>query len=176
MHERHWSRRRGVLAVLAIAPVALVAVGCGGSSSSSSSTTPTASASSTTSGGATSQSTASTQSGTSTGSGVPAPAPSRTSTSGSATTVLNVSASASELAFVPNTLSAPAGRVMIRMSNPSQLQHSVALAVAGVAPGPVVGNGGVSEVVANLAPGTYTFYCTVPGHRDAGMTGTLTVR
>jgi len=64
---------------------------------------------------------------------------------------------------------------MIRMTNPSQLMHSIALAVAGVQPGPVVGNGGVSEVVATLAPGTYTFYCTVPGHRQAGMTGTLTV-
>lgn len=34
------------------------------------------------------------------------------------------------------------------------------------------------EVVAGLppaAPGTYEFYCTLPGHRSAGMEGTLTV-
>jgi uncharacterized cupredoxin-like copper-binding protein len=30
-------------------------------------------------------------------------------------------------------------------------------------------------VVINLPAGTYQFWCTVPGHRDAGMTGTLTV-
>ena len=146
------------------------AAGCGGSSSSATTTqsspaaaTATESATSTLGGGATTQTSTSSDTTTSGGG------------STAATAVLNIQASASELAFVPNTLSAPAGRVTIRMTNPSQLQHSIALAVSGVQPGPVVGNGGVSEVVATLTPGTYTFYCTVPGHRQAGMTGTLTV-
>jgi uncharacterized cupredoxin-like copper-binding protein len=47
--------------------------------------------------------------------------------------------------------------------------------------GPVVGatptfTGGSRTLTANLKPGTYTFYCTVPGHRAGGMLGTLTVK
>jgi plastocyanin len=105
------------------------------------------------------------------------------STAGSSTSatpagsrVLDIQASPSAFAFVPNTLTASPGRITIRMTNPSQLQHAVALQVPGVAAGQVVGNGGVSEVTATLSAGTYTFYCPVPGHRAAGMTGTLTVR
>jgi len=33
-----------------------------------------------------------------------------------------------------------------------------------------------TSVSADLAPGKYVFYCTVPGHRQAGMQGTLTVK
>jgi plastocyanin len=159
MQRRLTARRKGALCVVAIAAIVPAVAGCGGSSSSATNTqsspaTSTAAATQTT----TSSSTANAGGG-----------------STAAAAVLNVQASASELAYVPNTLSAPAGRIMIRMTNPSQLQHSIALAVSGVQPGPVVGNGGMSEVVATLTPGTYTYYCTVPGHRQAGMTGTLTV-
>jgi plastocyanin len=151
MHGRFTPGCHGVRCIAAIAAIAAVVAGCGGSSNPATTT----------------RAATATQSSTQ---------PQTTGGSGPAATVLNIQASASELAFVPNTLSAPAGRIMIRMTNPSQLQHSVALAVTGIPAGPVVGNGGVSEVVASLSPGTYTFYCTVPGHREAGMTGTLTVR
>jgi plastocyanin len=175
MHARLRVPGTKLLCVVAIAVIAPVVTACGGSSTPGT-TTPSTSAqpatrtapATTTAGGAATTPTGTTPT-TTTGGGA--------STSGSTatTTVLNIQASASELAYVPNTLSAPAGRVLIRMTNPSQLQHSIALAVAGVPPGAIVGNGGVSEVVATLAPGMYTFYCTVPGHRQAGMTGTLAV-
>jgi len=38
-----------------------------------------------------------------------------------------------------------------------------------------VSTGGQSKVTVNLKAGTYTFFCPVPGHEQAGMKGTLTV-
>lgn len=82
-----------------------------------------------------------------------------------------------KLKFDKSSLQATAGKVTITMANPSQLTHSVAIEGNGVdAEGQVVGPGGTSTASATLKPGTYTFYCTVPGHRQAGMQGTLTVK
>jgi plastocyanin len=82
-----------------------------------------------------------------------------------------------QLKFDKKTLQARAGKVTITMTNPSQLTHSVAIEGNGVdAEGQVVGPNGMSTASATLKPGTYTFYCTVPGHRQAGMQGTLTVK
>ena len=36
-------------------------------------------------------------------------------------------------------------------------------------------SGGSAELKVTLKPGKYTFYCDIPGHREAGMEGTLTV-
>ena len=38
-----------------------------------------------------------------------------------------------------------------------------------------VSNGGTSTVTVTVTPGTYIFYCSVPGHEQAGMKGVLTV-
>jgi cytochrome c oxidase subunit 2 len=80
------------------------------------------------------------------------------------------------LAYDVTALTARAGTVTITMANPSSLPHNVALKGNGVdVKGEVVGTGGTSTATADLAAGTYTFYCSVPGHEAGGMTGTLTV-
>jgi uncharacterized cupredoxin-like copper-binding protein len=82
-----------------------------------------------------------------------------------------------QLKFNVSALQAAAGKVKIVMANPSQLSHSVAIEGNGVnAAGQVVGPGGTSTVTATLKPGKYAFFCTVPGHRQAGMQGTLSVK
>jgi uncharacterized cupredoxin-like copper-binding protein len=66
--------------------------------------------------------------------------------------------------------------VTIVMANMSPLEHNVTIAsgttVLGATP---TFAGGTKTVTVKLKPGTYTFYCSVPGHRQAGMEGTLTV-
>jgi plastocyanin len=92
-------------------------------------------------------------------------------------TVLPLQADKSQLKFDTSALSAKPGKVTIKMENPSALQHNVAIEGHGVdVAGKIVGQGGTSTVTAKLKPGTYTFYCAVDGHRQAGMKGTLTVK
>lgn len=82
-----------------------------------------------------------------------------------------------DLKFIPVAAQARAGPVMIKSVNKASIGHNIAVQGNGVnQAGPVVSNGGVSQVSITLKPGTYTFLCTVPGHAEAGMKGTLTVK
>jgi plastocyanin len=81
------------------------------------------------------------------------------------------------LAFEFNKATAKAGQVTLVMPNKAPIVHDISVKGAGVSKqGPRVGNGGTSKVTVNLKPGTYTFYCSVPGHEAGGMKGTLTVK
>ena len=81
-----------------------------------------------------------------------------------------------KLAFDITELTAPAGEVTLVMANPAALPHNVAVKGNGVdVQGEVVESGGTSRITAELAPGTYTVYCSVPGHEAGGMVATLTV-
>jgi uncharacterized cupredoxin-like copper-binding protein len=72
---------------------------------------------------------------------------------------------------------AKAGKVTVESPNKSSTDHDIAVEGNGVnAKGPVVSNGGVSKFTVDLKPGEYTFFCTVPGHREGGMEGKLTVK
>jgi plastocyanin len=82
-----------------------------------------------------------------------------------------------ELSFETDTLEANAGQVRIQMENPSSVPHNVSIEGRGVdEEGRTVGQGGTSTVTADLQPGEYDFYCSVPGHREGGMEGILSVR
>lgn len=77
-----------------------------------------------------------------------------------------------QLAFASTKATAKAGEITVRMPNKSGVPHNIV--IDGKGAGKVVPRG-VSEFKANFAPGEYTFYCAVPGHREAGMEGKLTV-
>ena len=71
---------------------------------------------------------------------------------------------------------APAGALTINSPNESSVDHNIAVEGNGVDEiGPVVKDGGTSTVKVDLRPGEYEFYCSVEGHREAGMAGKLTV-
>jgi plastocyanin len=81
------------------------------------------------------------------------------------------------LAFDKRTLRARPGNVTVAMRNPSVEPHNVVIQGNGVdRRGRVVLKGGTSTVTAELRPGEYVFYCSVDGHRQAGMEGELVVR
>jgi plastocyanin len=106
--------------------------------------------------------------------GTPAPP---TSPAASATSTLKLAANpAGQLAYDTKQLSAKAGAVTIEMTNMAPIEHDVAVAEGGKILGQTpVFTGGSKKLTLTLKPGTYTFFCTVPGHRQAGMEGTLSV-
>jgi len=89
-----------------------------------------------------------------------------------------------QLAYATNKGIASAGAVKIEMPNVSGVSHNIALEPgSGGANGTGIPIGaspfttkGTASVTVKLKPGTYTFFCQAPGHRQAGMYGTLTVK
>ena len=88
-----------------------------------------------------------------------------------------LSVSGTEFSFTPSRLKASAGRTTIRFTNRGAVEHDFVIddprvdlmTKPGTKPGKMM------ETTVTLTPGTYTTYCTVPGHRQSGMQGTLTV-
>jgi uncharacterized cupredoxin-like copper-binding protein len=83
-----------------------------------------------------------------------------------------------QLAFVQKTLTAPAGSDTFTLTNDAPVPHNLAIEGNGVEAGPsdTIQGGATADLTVDLKAGTYTFYCAVPGHRQAGMEGTLTVK
>jgi mono/diheme cytochrome c family protein len=79
-----------------------------------------------------------------------------------------------QLAFVTDTATGTPGQVTVKMGNKSGTPHDIV--IDGKGKGEIVQNGGVSQFQADFTAGSYTFYCSVPGHRQAGMQGKLTIK
>jgi plastocyanin len=149
-------KKLAALLVLALASVALIACG-----SSNSTTTTETSSGSEASGGAAAES------GKESGGGA-----------GGGSTLAFETDPGGELAYTTTEATAKAGKVTVDFNNPQSLTHDVAIEDSSgktVGKTELIGQGETSTTV-NLKPGTYHYFCTVPGHREAGMEGTLTVK
>ena len=144
-----------VASLLVLALAALTLVACGSDSSSDSTST-------------SAETTAETTDGGSEGGGE--------SAGGSVVEIEAVDGT--DLAYVQKDAKAKAGQVSIDFTNPQALSHDVAVEdskgseVGGT---DLVAKGSTVATIGDLKPGEYTFYCTVPGHREAGMEGKLSV-
>jgi plastocyanin len=80
-------------------------------------------------------------------------------------------------AYEPDSAETTAGTVTVNFDNPASLSHDVVIEDDA---GNEVGKtdlitASTTSTSVDLQPGTYTYFCDVPGHREGGMEGTLTV-
>ena len=144
----------GVAAAAAMAPVGVVVAGCGGSSSAAAPTT-TPPATTTVS-----------------------PPATTTATTPAASQTVDVTADPTgKLEFVQKALTAKAGAIDFKRTNASPVPHNVAIEQGTTVLGTstTIDSNASTDLTVTLKPGTYEFYCAVPGHKQAGMSGTLTV-
>ncbi|GAC1437568.1 MAG: hypothetical protein NVSMB51_11920 [Solirubrobacteraceae bacterium] len=80
-----------------------------------------------------------------------------------------------QLKFDQTSLTAKAGKVTISFANASPVPHNFSLIVKGNVVATPTFAGGSKSLSATLTAGKYTYLCTVPGHSQAGMMGSLTV-
>jgi plastocyanin len=90
---------------------------------------------------------------------------------------IELAADESELKFDKTELTTKPGKVTIDFKNPSSIPHDVEIEAEGKELGGTEEiTKGETTATVELEPGTYTFFCSVPGHREAGMEGTLVVK
>jgi plastocyanin len=97
---------------------------------------------------------------------------------GGASTVDISTPSGTDLAFDQSDVSAKAGSVTIDFDNRQAVPHDVTVEDSS---GQELGatdliSSSTTTATIDVQPGNYTFFCSVPGHREAGMEGTLTVK
>ena len=81
-----------------------------------------------------------------------------------------------DLAYTEKTVTSKTGNYDLELFNRQPVSHDIVVEDSSgktVGKTDVIGEGFTSTVVQFLKPGDYTFYCSVPGHREAGMEGTI---
>jgi uncharacterized cupredoxin-like copper-binding protein len=89
-----------------------------------------------------------------------------------ADSVINVDMA--DFAYALSSRVIAAGPVTFRVKNLGAVQHD--FEIVGQSKTEVLEVGAAEDLHAVLAPGTYEYRCTVPGHAEAGMKGVLRVR
>jgi plastocyanin len=144
----------GTMRAMLIALIAGAAIlaGCGGDDNDESAATPTATA-------------------------TQAPASDDGGGGGGGGTIKFSAPSDGSLKFDQGDVTAKAGKVTVDFANPSSTPHAVEIEGNGVEEETKTVTGSdAPPITVDLKPGTYEYYCPVPGHRQAGMEGTLTVQ
>jgi plastocyanin len=99
-----------------------------------------------------------------------------TASSGGGGTVSFTAAEDGSLAFEEDSAETEAGSVTVELDNPSDVPHNVIIeGPEGDVGGTDTITGDTASASVELEPGDYTFYCSVSGHREAGMEGPLAV-
>jgi plastocyanin len=135
--------------LIALALATAVFAGCGGDDNEESAATPTATAEST----------------------------QEPASSGGGETIAFSAPEDGSLKFDQGDVTAKAGKVTVTFNNPSSVPHAVDIEGNGVdTETETVTGSEAPPIEVDLKPGTYTYFCPVGGHEEAGMKGTLTVK
>jgi uncharacterized cupredoxin-like copper-binding protein len=89
-----------------------------------------------------------------------------------------IAITAREFSYEPNQFSAKAGETTLAVKNAGAIDHDLTIEDAKnktVTQGNPFAAGRTMEVKVKLEPGTYSIFCSMPGHREAGMSATLKV-
>ena len=103
----------------------------------------------------------------------PAAGPTATSAGSPAAVGVVLDLTGTEYSFSPSAAKASAGKTTIRFTNKGAMEHDFVIKALNVKL--VAQPGKTAEVTVVLKPGTYESHCSVPGHSQSGMQGTLIV-
>lgn len=97
-------------------------------------------------------------------------------TTGGGTSAVTAGAGGKELTFSPNTLTGKQGqKLALTVKNDGALPHTFVITELGVKTAPVESKKSITVDITPSTAGSFKFFCDVPGHREAGMEGTITV-